>query len=235
LAKTLLTQWLPNLTVMEIHSKKTVQERWEAVVKEYMVKGAYAQTEMRAKFLTSRCPERGNAKDFLRGLRLKKEELAQVGVRISDEDYLSTIISSLPNALSNFASMQMSWTLQQTSQPMDANTLMTMLLQEADRQNLRMQRHKQGSGKGKDKEKDEALAVSMDKSRERRDTSKIECWNCGEMGHFRSKCPKPKKSKDTSKTTKTDNQTQKKEGTSRTHCWHQVVFPPEKPIKRHIL
>ena len=121
-AKTLLTQQLPDSTVMEIYLKKTVQERWEAVVKEYTVKGAYhaacAQAEMRAKFLTSQCPEKGNVKDFLRGLRLKKEELAQVGVKISDEDYMSTIISSLPDALSNFASMQMSWTMQQTSQSM---------------------------------------------------------------------------------------------------------------------
>ena len=48
--------------------------------------------------MMSRCPEKGNAKDFLRGLRLKKEELVQVGVTISDEDYLSTIISSLQSA-----------------------------------------------------------------------------------------------------------------------------------------
>ena len=148
-AKTLLTQRLPDSTVMEVHSKKTVKERWEAVVKEYTVKGAYAQTEMRAKFLTSRCPEKGSAKDFLRGLRLKKEELAQVGVTISDDDYLSTIISSLPDALSNFASMQMSWVFQQTQKSMDATTLMTMLLQEAERQDLRAQKRKQSAGKGK--------------------------------------------------------------------------------------
>src|SRR6202522_3827115 len=116
-AKTLLTQRLPDSMVMEIHSKKSVKERWEAVWKEYTVKGVYAQTEMRAKFLTSRCPERGNAKDSLRGLRLKKEELAQVGVKISDKDYLSTFISSLPDALSNFASMQMSWTVHLAANP----------------------------------------------------------------------------------------------------------------------
>ena len=210
-AKTLLTQRLPDSTVMEIHSKKTVRERWDAVVKEYTVKGAYAQTEMRAKFLTSRCPEKGNAKDFLRGLRLKKEELAQVGVKISDEDYLSTIISSLPDALSNFASMQMSWTLQQTQQPMDASTLMTMLLQEAERQNLRAQKRKQTVGKSKEDEKNEALAVSTEKSGGKKDMSKIECWNCGEMGHFSNKCKKPKKSKG-AKSSETPDP--KKEGTS---------------------
>jgi reverse transcriptase-like protein/LTR polyprotein gag-polypeptide-like protein/zinc knuckle protein len=210
-AKTLLTQKLPDSTVMEIHAKKTVKERWEAVVKEYTVKGTYAQTEMRAKFLTSRCPEKGNAREFLRGLRLKKEELAQVGVKISDEDYLSTIISSLPDGLSNFASMQMSWTLQQSQQSMDASTLMTMLLQEAERQDLRTQKRKQSMGKSKEGEKDEALVVSAEKPRGKRDLSKIECWNCGELGHFSSECDKPKKSGDTRSTVKSDS---KKEGTS---------------------
>ena len=210
-AKTLLTQRLPDSTVMEIHGKKTVKERWDAVVKEYTVKGAYAQTEMRAKFLTSRCVEKANAKEFLRGLRLKKEELAQVGVRISDEDYLSTIISSLPDALSNFASMQMSWNLQHSQQSMDASTLMTMLLQEAERQDLRNQKRKQVTGKAKEDEKNEALAVSTEKPRGKRDLSKIECWNCGELGHFSSKCDKPRKSKDGKSSVKPDP---KKEGTS---------------------
>src|SRR6202522_4010649 len=210
-AKTLLTQRLPDSTVMEIHSKKSVKERWEAVVKEYTVKGAYAQTDMRAKFLQSRCLERGNARDFLRKLRLKREELAQVGVKISDEDYLSTIISSLPDALSNFASMQMSWTFQQTQQSMDANTLMTMLLQEAERQDLRAQKRKQSTGKGKEDEKDEALAVSTEKPKGKRDMSKITCWNCGDLGHFSSKCVKEKKSRE-GKPALTPNP--KKEGTS---------------------
>ena len=98
----------------------------------------------------------------MRGLQLKKEELAQVGVKISDKEYLSTIISSLPDALANFASMQMAWMLQQTSKSMDAGTLMMMLLQEAECQNLRNQRRKL-SRKIKDEEKGEALVVSKDK------------------------------------------------------------------------
>ena len=135
---------------MEIHSKKSVKERWEVVVKEYMKKGVFAQMEMRVKFLTLRCPERGSVKEFLRGLRLKKEELAQVGLRISDNNYLSTIISSLPDNLSNFASLQMLWTMQQTQSQIDASTLMAMLLQEAEHQDLRSQKCKQAGGKSKE-------------------------------------------------------------------------------------
>jgi len=193
---------------MEIYLKKSVWERWEAVVKEYMWKGMYMQTELRAKFLTSRCAEKGNVRDFLQGLWLKKEELAQVGVTISDKDYLSTIISSLQDALSNFASAQIAWMTQQMSQLMDANTLMLMLLQEVERQNLWVQRRKQSFGKGKEDGKEEVLVVSTEHSggKKGRDTSKVECWNCGEMGHFRNKCPKPKKSKANLTAPTTENQ-----------------------------
>jgi hypothetical protein len=38
---------------------------------------------------------------------MKKEELVQAGVVIDEKDYFSVIISSLPNALSNFASSQL--------------------------------------------------------------------------------------------------------------------------------
>ena len=170
------------------------------------VEGIYSErgvhtTEIRAKFLMSRCPERGNAKEFLRGLRLKKEELAQVGVRISDEEYLFTIISSLPNPLTNFISMQMAWMLQQTSKAMDAGTLMMMLLQEAERQNLRGQRCKQGTGKGKEEE-GEALGVSENKMRGKKNKDrKILFWGCGEEGHLRPYCPNPKKTNKDSKKT----------------------------------
>ena len=43
-------------------------------MREYTVKGIYAQMEIRAKFLLMKCPERGNMMEFLRGLRLKGEE-----------------------------------------------------------------------------------------------------------------------------------------------------------------
>src|SRR5258708_9850416 len=100
-AKSLLIQKIPNSTLMRVHSKTSVKERWEAIVKEFTDKGAYAQTELRTKFLESRCPDKGNIREFLEGLRVKKEELAQVGVTIDDKTHLSTIIPSLPHSLSN--------------------------------------------------------------------------------------------------------------------------------------
>ena len=55
-AKSLLTQKIPDSTLMRIHAKKTVHERWEAIISEYTEKGAYAQTDLRKEFLKSKCP-----------------------------------------------------------------------------------------------------------------------------------------------------------------------------------
>ena len=54
LAKSLPTQKIPDSTLMQVHTKRTVKERWDAIVAEYTEKGAYAQTELQTKFLESK-------------------------------------------------------------------------------------------------------------------------------------------------------------------------------------
>ena len=72
-AKSLLTQKILDSTLMRVHTKRTVKERWEAIVAEYTEKGAYAQTDLRGRFLESKCPDKGNVREFLDGLRVKRE------------------------------------------------------------------------------------------------------------------------------------------------------------------
>ncbi|KAI0059276.1 hypothetical protein BV25DRAFT_1809459, partial [Artomyces pyxidatus] len=50
-AKSLLTQRLPDSTVVKLRKLGTVTIRWNALVQEYTVKGAYAQTNLRKVFL----------------------------------------------------------------------------------------------------------------------------------------------------------------------------------------
>jgi hypothetical protein len=193
--------------VVLVHEKKTVKERWEVVVAEYSKKSAYAQTDMRAKFMAMRCPDKGNPRDFLEGLRVKKEELCQAGVVVDEKDYFSVIISSLPLSLSNFASNQLA-AAQFSTRKMSPNDLLSMLLEESDRQRAQYQRRR-GPGKGKDEE-GEALAVGhAPKSREKergkgKKHADFTCWNCEEQGHISRFCKKPKKprKKDESNTAK---------------------------------
>ncbi len=53
--------------------------------------------------MASRYLDKGDVRIFLKGLRAKRAELAIVGVQISDDDYRSTIVQSLPRSLAAFA------------------------------------------------------------------------------------------------------------------------------------
>ena len=58
--------------------------------------------------MSTHCPKGGDVKNFLNELRAKKAELFVVGVHISDDDYRSAIIESLPRWLASYASNQLS-------------------------------------------------------------------------------------------------------------------------------
>ena len=114
-SKSLLTQKLPDSTfgvdAFEDEGKGEVGWSGEGVyVEEHVCEDSVAA--LRAKFLGMRCMDKahkGGVREFLEGLRLKKEELCQAWVNIDKKDYFkfSVIISSLPAAMLNFASSQL--------------------------------------------------------------------------------------------------------------------------------
>jgi hypothetical protein len=140
-AKSLLTQKIPDSTLMRIHAKRTVVERWNSIVMEYTENGSYAQTDLRQKFLELKCSPQGNVHEFLDNLRVKKEELATVGVIIDDGDYRSTILSSLPTPLANFASMQLAAArMFSSAKTISPDFLISLINEEVDRQKVQRSR-----------------------------------------------------------------------------------------------
>ncbi|KAF5383868.1 hypothetical protein D9615_003639 [Tricholomella constricta] len=163
-AKSLLTQKIPDSALMRVHKKPTVKERWDAIVAEYTDKGAYAQTELRTKFLESKCPDKGDVRDFLDALAMQHEKLATVGVEISDADYRSTtVLSSLPISLSNFVSGQLAGARQYAaSKTIVPDALISMICEESDRQ--RAQRTRRTPAKSRESDRDEAMAFTPGKA-----------------------------------------------------------------------
>ena len=205
-ARSLLMQRLLDSTVVLIHGKKTVKERWEAVVREFSRKSTYAQADLRARFMGMLCPERGNPREFLEGLQMKKEELAQAGVVVDEKDYFSVIISSLPVALSNFASNQLA-AAQFLLSRRTPDDLLSMLVEESDRQRAQRQCQR-GSGKGKDEESEEE-ALTAGSGKPKRNRANVTCWTCDKVGHYSCECEKPSESDDEPKDQETskDNAT----------------------------
>ena len=68
------------------------------------MKSQYAEADMLTSFSEMRCPRGGDVRSFLGSMRMKCEELAAVGVTMSDKEYQSAIIKSLPEEMSKFAS-----------------------------------------------------------------------------------------------------------------------------------
>jgi len=158
--KSLLTQKIPDSALMCIRNKKTVKERWDAITSKYTVKGAFAQTNLWTCFLESKCPDKGNIRQFLNELHVKWEELATVGVDINEKDYRSMIISSLPYSLANFASNQLAAVkLYSSTKTITPDTLILLIPEEYECQQVQHSRRNIGNGKARDQDYDEALSV----------------------------------------------------------------------------
>ena len=180
---------------MKIWNKKSIKEHWDTIIKEYMEKGTFAQTELRACFLEMKCPDKGDIRQFLDDLCVKRKELATMGMEIDEKDYCSTIIASLPIHLSNVTSNQLAIArLYAPMKTIDSDALISLIAEESECQRSQYAHRGNGSGKMKNDEKDEALSVTQGqflkgKGRPRKLPHGV-CWNCGKKGHFKNKCPK---------------------------------------------
>ena len=81
-ASYLMSQCLPDTTVMCLNGHVTMEERWTAVTMEYQAKSAYAQTDLHQAFLDMHCIKGGDVHEFLTNLGYKREELAAAGINI---------------------------------------------------------------------------------------------------------------------------------------------------------
>jgi hypothetical protein len=50
-AKALLTHRIPDSTLIRVHSKPSLKDRWDLIIKEYSSKGAFAQAYLRTQFM----------------------------------------------------------------------------------------------------------------------------------------------------------------------------------------
>ena len=211
LALDLLTQRIPDSTVIRTSSQPTAAAMWAEIVREYTEKGAYAQTELRTKFLESKCTDRGDVREWLDSLRVRREELAQVGVSIDEKDYRSTIISSLPGYLAGFASSQLAAArLYSSTKTIDPDILISLIAEEYDRQRVARSR-RNTAPMSKSRDANEAMYVSPSLPSQRKKATSHShggnrtnssgkkpsraCWNCGAEDHLRRNCPKPLKDK----------------------------------------
>ncbi len=191
--KYLLSQRLPDSTAVRLKSLTSAKECWTKVKTEFSVKSQYAEADLLTAFLEMRCLRGGDVRTFLGQMRVKCEELAAVGITMTEKEYRSAIIKSLPEEMSKFASGLLTAVHVLTpTTSIDPDTLIDHISEEADQLAARRKRDGGTSGKGKNSQsQDEAMAATQgDGGKKRR---KGKCHNCGKMGHWAHECRSPKK------------------------------------------
>src|SRR6266851_5443417 len=139
----LLSQRLPDSIAIQVHSLTTAKARWDRLVFEFTAQSIYAQNDLEEAFFNMCCAKGEDIQTFLTALRCKHEELAAVGVQITQREYQHTILKSLPNELAKFAA-QLLVSAHHSGFILDTDILISSIIEESERLKNRRVRSQQG-------------------------------------------------------------------------------------------
>ena len=103
LAQYMLLQHLPDSTAIHLKNILTIAERWTEVRNKFSVKSQYADVNLLTSFSDMCCLSTAEVRTFLAQMCVKCEELVAIGVAMTDKDYQSAILKSVPEEMSKFA------------------------------------------------------------------------------------------------------------------------------------
>ena len=205
----LLTQKLPDCIFAAYVDKSSVTEMWTGIVLEFSRKLILMKANLHTEFINMRYKKGADLWAEFSRICMKYVALLNIGIKVSDDDYSSLILNFVPENiaahLANVSAGMKAHALVLTTDKekevelsLDASTLMQFALEEWDcRAPARKAREKskENANNGMalatvSSEKPGAKASGGDK---RKHFGKCgECWNCGDKGHKRDTCTKPK-------------------------------------------
>jgi hypothetical protein len=215
LALYLLMQKLPDCIFAAYVDGSSVAEMWASIILEFSRKSILMKANLRAEFTNMRYEKGADLQAKFSKVRMKYAALLNVSIKISDDDYSSLILNFVPgdiaSHLANVSAGMKAHALvsainkeKEIELSLDTSTLMQFTLEEWDR---RAPAHKAKEKSKENANSGTALATVSSKKpgaktgggdKRKHFGKRGECWNCGDKGHKRDTCPKPKQENNSS-------------------------------------
>jgi hypothetical protein len=157
---------------------KTVKEGFDKLVALFEKRSMMNAIELKRKLATTFCEENADVREHFRTMKMMREDLAVMGEAITDAEFASFLVVSLPKSFDAHLSA-VSAVLRADSRSFTAEQVEACILDEYDRQ---LARGSTRRGKGA---RDVALTAD---GQGRKKKSNIECHNCGKKGHKKADC-----------------------------------------------
>ena len=204
---------IPNTVLICIQNLSTIANMWDALQREFKGWTAFVQNDLRHKISLAKCGENENVHEHTDQMQYMFEELAGMGVKISDNEYLAMLMRSMPNTYANFLTPII--TLAHTGgNPLTPYALMDYVVSEYDQRLI--QNPPKQCGSGTPPTGNTALYSFVPDSGcsgqhgkcKGKDDEKRTCFNCREAGHLKRNCQKPKKDGEKPKGSRNGNASQ---------------------------
>ena len=93
---------IPDTVLIHIQNLSTAANMWDALQREFEGRTTFVQNDLQHKISLAKCRENENVHEHTDRMQYMFEELAGMGVMISDDEYLAMLMRSMPNTYANF-------------------------------------------------------------------------------------------------------------------------------------
>ena len=172
---------IPDTLYLRIKGKVTVKDAWDTLTKEFETRSRMFTIDLRRRLQDERCDDQGDVRVHFETMRTLREDLASLGEAITDNDFATMLLGSLPKGYDTYLSA-ITATMSVMGKTLDPDALMMTITDEYDRRAIRTRQTKE---KGK-----EAAFYAGERSRNggKGAKSSLECFNCHKKGHKKSDC-----------------------------------------------
>src|SRR5258708_15941173 len=208
-ASGLLDATIPDEVFRDIKSSETVMDVWAQLKALFEGKSRSVMVDLGRKFQTTRCGEDDDVHAHFNKLTHLREKLSALGRAVSDDEYVTVLIESLPSCYDSHSD---SLTSSCDVNNMDITPTAVICAATCE--------YKKHVLWEENKAQDKAFAATTEADKKAK-KKEVECFNCKKKGHYKSECwakgggkegEGPKKPRDKDKSSKGKNKSKAKDG-----------------------